>query len=286
MLSNPAPISESEKYQTVISPRGISFGQSFRELLKHRQLLLSFASRDYKVRYAQTYIGYWWSLFQPIASVAVLFVVFQKVVQVPTGGIPYIPFALSGLVLWNYFNYVVTQSAASQIANQGMIRKIYFPRMALPLSRALVGLIDPLVGYVLLVVILFVQVGNPGLGLLSFPLMLLASAVAALGVGFWTSALSIRYRDLQQVLPFVLQLVFFLTPVAYSGSLLNSMIPEQWHFLIYLNPMAGIIDNFRTLLYATPFDPATLISYGSALLLFVSGALYFQKVEMRIADIV
>lgn len=237
------------------------------------------------MRYAQTYIGFWWSLLQPIASVSALFIVFQKVVTVPTNGIPYLPFALSGLILWNYFNYVITQSASSLVINQSMIRKIYFPRLCLPLSRALVGLVDPLVGLLLLIITL-VATGFASWGILMFIPVLLASAIAALGIGLWASALSIRYRDLQQILPFILQIVFFLTPVAYSASLIDSLIPQDWKFLVYLNPMAGIIETFRAALYDMPLNPAATISYVMVILLFLSGITYFQKVEMKIADIV
>lgn len=281
----PVLINNSVKYQSTITPKGLSLWQSIVELIKYRQLLFTFAARDYKVRYAQTYIGFWWSLLQPIASVSALFIVFQKVVTVPTNGIPYLPFALSGLVLWNYFNYVITQSASSLVINQSMIRKIYFPRLCLPLSRALVGLVDPLVGLLLLIITL-VATGFASWGILMFIPVLLASAIAALGIGLWASALSIRYRDLQQILPFILQIVFFLTPVAYSASLIDSLIPQDWKFLVYLNPMAGIIETFRAALYDMPLNPAATISYVMVILLFLSGITYFQKVEMKIADIV
>lgn len=281
----PVLINNSVKYQSTITPKGLSLWQSIVELIKYRQLLFTFAARDYKVRYAQTYIGFWWSLLQPIASVSALFIVFQKVVTVPTNGIPYLPFALSGLILWNYFNYVITQSASSLVINQSMIRKIYFPRLCLPLSRALVGLVDPLVGLLLLIITL-VATGFASWGILMFIPVLLASAIAALGIGLWASALSIRYRDLQQILPFILQIVFFLTPVAYSASLIDSLIPQDWKFLVYLNPMAGIIETFRAALYDMPLNPAATISYVMVILLFLSGITYFQKVEMKIADIV
>lgn len=279
-------IENPNTYHSVITPKGLSLWQSLKELYSYRQLLITFARRDYKVRYAQTYIGYWWSLVQPIASVAALFLVFQKVVKVPTDDIPYIPFALSGLVLWNYFNYVITQSASSLIFNQGMIRKIYFPRLCLPLSRALVGLVEPMVGIALLLVVYSLMIGVPGWGILFFFVALAAASLAALGVGLWASALSIRYRDLQQILPFVLQILFFLTPVAYSASLLDNFIPKQWSFLAYLNPMTGIIESFRAMLFGLELTPLVGLSFFITILLFISGIVFFQKVEMHIADIV
>lgn len=259
--------------------------ENLKEVFEQRQLMLTFAARDYKVRYAQTFIGYWWSLIQPIASVAVLFVVFQKLVKVPTEGVPYLPFALSGLILWNYFNYVITQSAASLINNQGMIRKIYFPKLTLPLSRAIVGLVEPVVGFVLLLGLLMYY-GHLNLGVLFFLIALIGTAISALGIGLWTAALSIRYRDMQQILPFVLQFIFFLTPVAYSADLLSGIIPSQWGFVLYLNPMTGIIESFRAILFGGDFNLLILMSYAAGLVLFASGLALFQKMEMKIADIV
>lgn len=254
-------------------------------MINYRQLLFTFASRDYKVRYAQTYIGFWWSFLQPIASVGALFLVFQKVVTVPTNGVPYLAFALSGLVLWNYFNYIITQSASSLIFNHGMIRKIYFPRLCLPLSRALVGIVEPLIGLLLLIVVLLFSLGSLSWGILFFIPALLFTAIGALGIGLWASALSIRYRDLQQVLPFMLQILFFLTPVAYSASLIEGLMPEQWHFITYLNPMTGIIESFRAILFDQALTWEVSISFAMGLLFFLSGIVYFQKVEMKIADI-
>lgn len=279
-------ISTSTKYYSVITPKGLSLFASLRELFHYRQLLLSFAARDYKVRYAQTFIGYWWSLLQPIASVGVLFLVFQKVVKVPTSDIPYIPFALSGLVLWNYFNFVITQSAASLIVNQSMIRKIYFPRLCLPLSRALVGLIEPLIGVVMLLAFVLLQNHTTTIGFIFFIPAIIATGLAALGVGLWASALSIRYRDLQQILPFLLQLLFFVTPVAYTTQILDNVLPQGFTFLIYLNPMCGIIESFRSALFGVDLNPQAYLSYGMALVLFFTGLFFFQKVEMKIADII
>ncbi len=166
-----------------------------------------------------------------------------------------------------------------------MIRKIYFPRLCLPLSRALVGLVEPLVGLALLIVLLFTT-GLAGVGILFFIPALLATAIAALGIGLWASALSIRYRDLQQILPFILQILFFLTPVAYSASLIDALVEEEWRFLIYLNPMTGIIESFRAAIFSQSISASVFISYGMVLLFFLSGIAYFQKVEMKIADIV
>jgi len=205
--------------------------------------------------------------------------------NISTGGIPYLPFALSGLILWNYFNFVITQSAASLINAQNMINKIYFPRLSLPLSRALVGLIEPLVGFIILIIALIWFTDASLWGLLIFPFVLLFTAMASIGIGLWASALSIRFRDLQQVLPIALQILFFLTPVAYATSLVNQLLPKAYHFLIYLNPMSGIIELFRAVLFGTTPNPMVWISIILSLILFVSGLRYFQRSEKYVADI-
>jgi lipopolysaccharide transport system permease protein len=247
---------------------------------------MSFAIRDYKVRYAQTYIGYWWSILQPLASVSVLYLIFQKMVNVPTEGISYLPFALSGLVLWNYFSYIITQSAASLINAQSMIRKIYFPKLCLPLSRVIVGLIEPGIGFLILMALLFLETDINWIALLFYPVAVLFTALAGLGIGLWASALSIRYRDIQQVLPFILQLLFFLTPIAYSSELVDKVLPESYRFLIYLNPISGIIESFRALIFGGDLSFFVLISFGVSILFFLSGLRYFQRVELKIADLV
>lgn len=201
-------------------------------------------------------------------------------------GISYLPFVMSGLLLWNYFNFVISQSASALLNAQNMIRKIYFPKICLPLSKAIVGLVAPLVGFLILIILLLQEGSTNWLALLYFFPALLITAMASMGLGLWASALSIRFRDLQQIIPFVLQILFFLTPIAYSSQLANSIIPKNWEFLLYLNPMTGIIESFRSLLFSTPANDFVWISFAMSLALFLSGLRYFQKIEMKIADII
>lgn len=201
-------------------------------------------------------------------------------------GISYLPFVMSGLLLWNYFNFVISQSASALLNAQNMIRKIYFPKICLPLSKAIVGLVAPLVGFFILIALLSQEPTSNWLGLMYFFPALLITALASMGIGFWTSALSIRFRDLQQIIPYFLQILFFLTPIAYSSQLANSLFPKSMEFVLYLNPMTGIIESFRSILFGIPANDFIWISFGMSLLLFVSGLKYFQKIEMKIADII
>jgi lipopolysaccharide transport system permease protein len=249
-------------------------------------LLWSFATRDYKVRYAQTLLGYGWSIIQPLASVAVLFLVFKKMMGIEAEGIGYLPYVMSGLLLWNYFNFVISQSASALLNAQNMIRKIYFPKICLPLSKAIVGLVAPLVGFLILILLISQESNSNWWGLLFFFPALIITSFASMGIGLWASALSIRFRDLQQIIPYVLQILFFLTPIAYSSKLANSLVPESMEFILYLNPMTGIIESYRSLLFGTMASPFIWISYAMSLLLFISSLRYFQKIEMKIADII
>ncbi len=273
------------KNTTVISPQGNSITEALRELFRHTDLLWTFTYRDIRIRYAQTYLGLAWSLIQPLFGLAAVFVLFFKIAGVQTGGIPYLSFALSGLVFWNYFSYVVTQSAASLVHVQAMIKKIYFPRLTLPISKGIVGLIDFSVAFILLFIV-NAFLGQPLSGLFIFPLILLFTAFTALGLGMIICAVSLRYRDLQQIIPFALQLLFFITPVAYPQSLLANLIPEKWTWLIYFNPMAGFLELFRAVVFGGPASPMIWISVATSLLLFTVGILFFIRTDKKMADLV
>lgn len=269
---------------TRINASGNSIGHSLRELFRHPDILWAFTLRDLKVRYAQTYLGYLWSLIQPLLGLTAVFVLFFKIAGINAGGIPYLAFALSGLVFWNYFTYLTTQTAASFLSVQAMVKKIYFSRLSVPFSKVITGLIDLSVGLLLLLAIL--AYFNISLsGLLIFPLILIFTALGAVGLGLLVSALSIRYRDLQQVLPFALQILFFLTPVAYPTALLQKVIPANWLWLSYLNPMTGILEWFRWALFDSPVHSLSYLSLAMAVALFLAGLQVFNRVDKKIADL-
>lgn len=268
-----------------ITSSGNSAGSAIAELLRNPAILRAFAYRDFKIRYVQTYLGYFWALIQPMLGLVAVFVFFFKMAGINSGEVPYPVFALSGLVFWNYFHYLVVQTASSFINMQAMIKKIYFPRLALAFSKALVGTLDLLVGIILLLGFM-TYFGVPLLPLLSFPLILIFVMTAALGIGLIVSALSIRYRDLQQALPFALQLVFFLTPVAYPTALLEKVLPQTWLWITYLNPMTGILELFRYFLFETPTGELMWISLAMCPVLFIMGLIVFAKVDQKIADVI
>ncbi len=268
---------------THITSKGSPVWNNFRELFQNPDLIRAFAYRDLRIRYAQTALGFLWGFFQPLIALVAVFIVFYKIAGVQTEGIPYPLFALSGLIFWNYFNFLTTQSAATLIHMQSMIKKIYFNRLSLPVSKVFVGLVD--FGIALLVFVIMAIYYQAGLlALLSFPLILLLTIMAGLGLGMLTSAMSVKFRDLQQVLPFFLQLLFFITPVAYPTAMLSNLIPSQWSFLVYLNPMTGILELWRAFLFGSPLSEMIGISVVSSLLLFLAGMIFFVRIDRKVAD--
>ena len=250
-----------------------------------RHLLVSFAVRDYRVRFAQTFLGYAWAVVQPLATLAVLYLVFNKMLKVGSDEVPYFLFALSGLVYWNYFNFVSGQTASSLISAQMMIKKIWFPRLCLPFSKSLVGAVEFAVAFVILLGFAIAHGELSFWGLLIAPLLLVWATLAAQGFGILVSTFSIRHRDVQQVIPFVLQFLFFITPVAYQSTTMEGIIPGRFHFVLYLNPMMGLIELNRHIWFGLPLPEFWWLSLLTAMLLFFVGTYAFNKVEKKMADL-
>lgn len=219
-------------------------------------------------------------------AAAVLFFLFRNLLEVDTQGVAFLSFTFSGLLLWNYFSFVLSQSSSSLISAQSMLQKIYFPRIILPLSKGLLGLIELAISLLLFLFIAFAEGQLRTLGLLSFIPLLLSTLAAAWGLGLWLSALSIRFRDLQQALPFLLQMLFFISPIAYSPALVQERLPESLQSLYYLNPISGILELFRAALFNLEYHPQAWYSVAIAFLLFGSGWWYFHRVERKIADLI
>lgn len=270
---------------TRITASGNSIGFALKELFQNPDVLWAFTYRDLKVRYAQTLLGYAWSFVQPVLGLAAVFVLFFKIAGINSGGIPYLAFALSGLIFWNYFTFLVTQTAASFLSVQSMIKKIYFPRLSIPFSKMLVGLVDLTVALIIFLAVLWYYDLSLS-GLVIVPLIALFTALGAAGIGLLVSALSVRYRDLQQVLPFAMQILFFVTPVAYPAGLLQKSISNELIWIIYLNPMTGILEFFRLSLFGTPVNPLSYLSLAMAVLLFLMGLVVFGRVDKKIADLI
>lgn len=250
----------------------------------HRELLFFLIWRDVKVRYKQTALGVAWAVLQPVLTMVVFSIVFGRLAGLPSDGLPYSVFTLCALLPWQLFAQALTQSSNSMVANEGLITKIYFPRLIIPLATVLGGLVDFVVAFVVLLALMAYWGVVPGVSALALPAFLALALATALGVGLWLAALNVEYRDVRHTIPFIAQFWLFATPVAYASSL----VPERWRLLIGLNPMAGVVDGFRWALLGTArVDGAMLgVSVVVALALLVSGLFYFRRTERSFADVI
>lgn len=260
---------------------------NLRELFDYRDLFLIMAYRDLRIRYAQTFLGLMWAFLQPAATLLIFTVVFGKAVKVDTGGIPYPVFAITGMTAWTYFAFVLNQSGNSIIGQQEMVKKIYFPRLVIPLSKAVVGFVDFLIAFGILFVLMIVYSVSPSANIVFLPVFILLTVVSALAAGIWLSALTIRYRDFQHIIPFLVQFGLYATPIAYPSETIIDNLPRWGTVLYYLNPMAGVVEGFRwSVLGGAPPNSLAYLSFGVVILLFISGLMYFKRVERVMADIV
>jgi len=273
--------------QTIVDTNQKKLNLGIRELLRYKDLFIVLAYRDYKVRYAQTYLGFIWAFVQPAVTLLIFTLVFGKAAKIDTGDIPYPVFAIVGMSAWSYFSFVMSQSGSSIIGAQGMIKKIYFPRLVIPLSKALVGLIDYLIVFLFLIAVMWGYGYTVSGNILLLPIFFTINVLCALGVGIWLSALTIRYRDFQHIIPFAIQAGMYITPIAYPVDLLMGKLPSWLMMIYYLNPMAGIVEGFRYSFLGLPFSNwYHWVSFGLVGLLFISGLFYFRKMEKVMADIV
>jgi lipopolysaccharide transport system permease protein len=276
------------KNQIVIEPSKGWLNLKLRAIWRYRELLYFLIWRDVKVRYKQTALGMSWVVMQPLISMLVYSGIFGVLLQVPTGGVPYPLFVLSGLLPWQYFSSSLTKTANSLVDNASLITKIYFPRMVVPLSAVLSGLVDFGIAAVILgVLMLFYQVTVTS-SILLLPFFLIMAIITALGFGLWFSALNVRYRDVKQLVPFIVQIWMYLTPVVYGFNL----IPAQYRWLFSLNPMTGVVSGFRWAILGEQLFENQLsgllfvVSVIAALLVLVSGTIYFRHTERTFADII
>lgn len=255
-----------------------------RALWEYRELLYFLTWRDIKVRYKQTVLGAAWAIIQPFLMMVVFTVFFGHLAKVPSDGFPYPIFAFCALLPWQLFARALTESSNSVVANERLITKIYFPRLIIPLSAVLAGLVDFIFAFFVLLAMMLYYGIQPTSAVGTLPLFVLLAVMTALGVGLWLSALNVQYRDVRYTVPFVTQLWLFISPVAYP----SSIVPEPWRLLYGLNPMAGAIEGFRWSLLGTagPSAGMLLVSVGVALALFVSGLFYFRRMEKTFADVV
>jgi len=255
-----------------------------RELWRYRELVYFLAWRDIKVRYKQAALGASWAILQPLVTMIIFTLFFGRLAGFRSEAVPYPLFAYSGLVLWTYFAGVIGQAGQSLVSNQNLITKIYFPRLVLPLSSAVSGLIDLLASFGFLIVLMVYYRVSPGWSLLWAPVFLAGLFLFTVGVSLILAALNVRFRDVKYVIPFLIQLGLFVIPVIYP----TSFVPRRFQTLVALNPLWGIIEGFRTSLFAGPrLDPMlTVVSLTGSALVFIVGVVYFRRAERRFADII
>lgn len=268
----------------VIQPRRGWVAIDFSELWAYRELLGFLVWRSVKVRYAQTVLGFAWAILQPLATMVVFTIFFGKLAKIPSDGVPYPIFSYAALVPWTFFANGITAASGSLVANQSLLKRVYFPRLITPIAAVFSGLVD----FIIAMAMLWVLMAWYGFGLSLrslwvVPLLALA-IITSLGVGFWLSALNVRFRDIRYAVPFLVQLWLFSTPIAYPSTLLE----EPWRTLYGINPMVGVVEGFRWSLLGTTTQPGPIVILSSlvAVAILVSGAYWFRRLEKTFADIV
>jgi lipopolysaccharide transport system permease protein len=267
-----------------IEPSRSWLSLNLHELWGYRELLYFLVWRDVKIRYKQTAIGAAWAILQPLMTMVIFMLVFRKFANVPSDGLPYSIFAYTALMPWTLFAGAVNRSSVSIVSQASVISKVYFPRLIVPISAVLSGLVDFFVAFILLIGMMLWYGVVPTLDVLALPLFLLLALSTALGVGLWLSALNVKYRDVGHAIPFLIQLWMFASPIAYPVSL----VPEKWRLLYSLNPLTGVIEGFRWALLGkdSPDFGIIGVSAVAVVVLLFTGLVYFKRMERTFADVV
>ncbi len=269
---------------TIIEPQSGWIPIDFKEIWKYRELFYFLTKRDIKVRYKQTVLGGLWAIIQPFFTMIVFSIFFGRLAKLPSDGIPYPIFVYAGLLPWTYFANALTQSGNSLVGNANLITKVYFPRVIIPASASLAGLLDLFIAMTILGVMMIYYSLYPGLTVLLLPFLVGLTFLCAVGAGLWLSALNVQYRDIRYAIPFLIQIWMFVSPVIYPAS----MVTERYKWVLALNPMGGVINAFRScLLGHKPID-WTLLGISTIIIfaLFFSGLYYFRRMERTFADVV
>jgi lipopolysaccharide transport system permease protein len=271
------------QHVTVIEPHKGWHMLDWRELWAYRELLWVLTTRDIRVRYKQSVLGAAWAVIRPFTAMVVFSVVFGQLAKMPSEGYPYPVFVYAALLPWTFFSSAISSSGQSVVGSSNLISKVYFPRLIIPLASAGAGLVDLLISTgILLLMMLWYGVGWSW-NLLAAPLLLMAVVFSALGVGTLLAALTVAYRDFTHITPFLLQIWMYITPVVFPVSL----VPQRWQWLLYLNPMTGLVEGFRAAFLGKSFDiGGLLISFAIAVAMFAVGVAYFERGERRFADII
>ena len=251
---------------------------------QYRELLYFLAWREVKIRYKQTVIGAAWAVLQPLLTMVIFTVVFGRLANIPSDGLPYPIFAYAGLLPWTYFSEAISRTSGSLVGDANLLRKVYFPRLIIPFATVVTPAIDFALSFILLIGMMVWFGVSPTLGAMFLPGFLLLALMTALAVGLWLSALNVRYRDVRHTVPFLVQFWMYASPVVYPVSL----VPEKWRLVFSLNPMAGVIEGFRWGLLGKERPDFTVIGISAVmvLVLLVSGLLFFKRMERTFADVV
>ena len=268
---------------TVIKPKSGWQVIDIKELIEYRDLFYFLVWRNIKVLYAQTILGFSWAILQPLIQIAIFTVIFGKVAKVSTDGIPYILLSSVAIIPWTYMSQTMTKSSQSLVTDQNMLGKIYFPRLIFPLTPILAGLVDFSISLILLLLIMFYYNILPTWNMLLFPLFVLLMVSISTGVGLWLSAMAIRFRDVKHAMPFAIRMLMYSAPIVYSAS----SIPDKYRFFYSLNPIVSVVEGYRACLLGLPF-PWLYILPGlvTALILVLSGAFYFKRMERVFVDVI
>jgi lipopolysaccharide transport system permease protein len=269
----------------IIRPSKGWVGLRLGDLWAYRELIYFLTWRDIKVRYKQSVLGILWAILKPFMAMVVFTIFFGNFAKIPSDGIPYPIFSYTATLPWELFAASLSVASRSMVSNSNMISKIYFPRMIVPLASVMSSVVDFLIGFTILIGMMIYYKFTPTIAILWLPLLILLALITALGVGFWSSALMVRYRDVGYIMPFVSNLWMYLTPVVYS----SSMIPEKWRLLYSLNPMTGVVEGFRYALLGTARSGSVmmiLVSSVIAILILITGMFYFRRMEKKFADMI
>lgn len=280
---------KKEQWTTIITPQRGWFDLKLKDLLQYKDLILLFVRRDFVANYKQTVLGPLWFLIQPILTTIVFTIIFGRIAELSTDGVPQVLFYMSGVIMWNYFSISLTKISDTFVANAGIFGKVYFPRLAVPISTVLINMITFMIQFALLIALMIYyyinhQIGMPNLWIFAIPLLVLQMAALSMGVGIFISSMTAKYRDLAFLVSFGVQLWMYATPVVYP----MSQIPDKWHWLFVLNPMTSVVSTFRyALLGAGEVDAiGLLVSAAVTFLMLLAGMVMFNRVERTFMDTV
>ena len=268
----------------VVKPSKGWISLKLKELWEYRELLYFMAWRDIKVRYKQTVLGAAWAIIQPFFTMVIFSLFFGRLAKIPSDGIPYPIFAYAALVPWTFFANGLNNASNSLVGNANLIKKVYFPRLVVPISGIISGVVDFIVAFIVLVGMMLFYGIFPTVNIIWLPFLLLLAFITALGVGLWLSALNVQFRDVRYTVPFLIQFWLFASPIAYPSSLLS----EPWRTVYGINPMVGVVEGFRWALLGTDTTPGPIIIVSTlvALMLLVSGVFFFRRMEKTFADVI